>query len=81
METDKAPAVIVEEQGFRQIGDSGLLEKMVKEVLETHVDAVNDYRNGKKQAAGFLVGRIMQKSKGKANPKLVRQMIEDRLNA
>jgi Asp-tRNA(Asn)/Glu-tRNA(Gln) amidotransferase B subunit len=44
-----------------------------------HADAVENCRNGKKEAAGFLIGQVMRASKGKANPKLLRQMLDTKL--
>jgi aspartyl-tRNA(Asn)/glutamyl-tRNA(Gln) amidotransferase subunit B len=78
-QTDKSPAQIVTEHDFRQIADSDSLETMVEEVLASHPSATLDYRNGKKQAAGFLIGQIMRVSKGKANPRVLREIMEAKL--
>lgn len=79
--TDKSPGTIIKEKGLTQISDSGELEKMVSEVLEQNPQAIEDYKNGKKQAVGFLVGQVMKASKGKANPQTTKDIIEKKLNA
>ncbi len=79
LDSDQSPESIVEEHGFSQIGESDELAAMLDSVLAEHADAVENYRNGKTEAAGFLVGQVMRVSKGKANPKLLREMLEARL--
>ena len=78
--SDKSPAEIVEEGGFRQVSDTGELEGIVDEVLAANPGAVADFGAGKKQAIGFLVGQVMRASKGKANPKLVQQLLGSKLS-
>lgn len=77
---DKTPEALVEEHGFAQLGDAGELTAMLDAVLAEHADAVENYRKGKTEAAGFLIGQVMRVSKGKANPKLLREMLDARLN-
>lgn len=79
--TDKSPETIIKERGLTQISDSGELEKMVSEILDQNPQAIEDYKNGKKQAVGFLVGQVMRVSKGKANPRTTKDIIEKKLNA
>ena len=71
---------IIEERGLRQISDTGELDSIVAEVISNNPGPVNDYRNGKKQALGFLVGQIMKATRGKANPGLVNQLLRDKLS-
>jgi aspartyl-tRNA(Asn)/glutamyl-tRNA(Gln) amidotransferase subunit B len=78
-ENDETPAKIVDKYGFRQVSDAGQLEKIVDEVLAANPDAVNDYRNGIEKAMGFLIGRAMQASKGKGNPKLIKEIMVRKL--
>jgi aspartyl-tRNA(Asn)/glutamyl-tRNA(Gln) amidotransferase subunit B len=78
-ESDRDPAAIVEEAGFRQVSDSGELEGIVGRVLAANPAAMDDYRNGVTKAIGFLIGQVMQESRGKANPKLVREILTERL--
>lgn len=60
----------------REIGE---LEEIVDQVIADNPDAVRDFHNGKKQASGFLIGRAMRASRGQANPKLVRQILDAKL--
>ena len=76
----KEPEAIVKEKGLVQISDEGLLEKVVQQVIEANPKSVEDYRNGKKQAIGFLVGQVMKATKGKANPGMVNKMLNELLN-
>jgi len=77
--TGKSPEVIVEEKGLLQISDAGELDLIVEEVISNNPGPVNDYRGGKKQALGFLVGQIMKATRGKANPGLVNQLLREKL--
>jgi aspartyl-tRNA(Asn)/glutamyl-tRNA(Gln) amidotransferase subunit B len=78
-ESDQTPEAIVERLGYRQVSDADQLEGIVDQVLAANPAAVNDYRNGVAKALGFLVGQAMQASKGKANPKLIREILTARL--
>ncbi len=71
----KDPESIVEEESLSQISDSSELQAIVNQVLEEHADKVEIYRSGKTGVAGFLVGQVMQKTGGKANPKMVKDLI------
>jgi aspartyl-tRNA(Asn)/glutamyl-tRNA(Gln) amidotransferase subunit B len=73
------PEAIVERFGFRQVSDAGVLEEIVEEVLAANAKAVEDYRGGNKKSIGFLVGQAMRASGGKANPRRVQQMFQERL--
>lgn len=75
----KTPAVIIKEKGLEQVSDTGAIEKIVDEVLAENPKSVEDFKSGKQQAMGFLVGQIMRKSRGKANPGIVNQMLKDKL--
>ena len=74
------PALIIESKGLMQISSSDELEKLIDEVIEANPQSVEDYKAGKKQAAGFLMGQVMKKSQGKANPKICKQFIDDKLS-
>ena len=78
-ETDKSPETLVEELGLLQISDNSFLEGIVDEVMAENPDTPAQYKNGKTNVLGFLVGQVMKKSKGKANPQMVNPMIKDRL--
>ncbi len=77
--TGKRAAQIVEEKGLVQISDEGELAGIVEEVLAAHPQVVDDYRKGKKKALGFLVGQVMKRTRGKANPQVVNRMLEERI--
>lgn len=81
LDSDRSPEELVEIHGFAQLGDSDELAALLDRVLAEHADAVENYRKGKKEAAGFLVGQVMRASNGKANPKLLREMLDARLKA
>ncbi|NLJ16421.1 MAG: Asp-tRNA(Asn)/Glu-tRNA(Gln) amidotransferase subunit GatB [Clostridiales bacterium] len=75
LSSDKAVSQIVDEKGLKQISDSGVIEQIVKDVLSENEKSINDYKNGKTNALGFLVGQCMKRSKGKANPALAKELI------
>ncbi|MGX9136126.1 Asp-tRNA(Asn)/Glu-tRNA(Gln) amidotransferase subunit GatB [Rummeliibacillus sp. JY-2-4R] len=66
---------IVKEKGLVQISDEGALLKMVTEVLDNNAQSIEDFKNGKDRAIGFLVGQIMKASRGQANPQMVNKML------
>ena len=66
---------IVSEEGLAQNSDEGALSAIVTEVLKTHEDTAAQYRAGKKQTFGFLVGQVMKATGGKANPKRVNELL------
>jgi aspartyl-tRNA(Asn)/glutamyl-tRNA(Gln) amidotransferase subunit B len=80
VETGKSPQKIVEEQGLVQISDEGAILSIVDAVIAANPQSVEDFRNGKDKAIGFLVGQVMKETKGKANPGLVNKLLTDRLN-
>lgn len=78
--TGKDPESIIKEKGLVQISDEGAIVAIVEEVLANNPKSVEDYRAGKKQAMGFLVGQIMKASKGQANPGVVNKLLAERLD-
>ncbi len=80
VETGKPPAAIIKEKNLVQISDAGSLEKTVEEVLKDNDTSVQSYKSGKTNALMFLVGQVMKKSGGKANPKLVQEILKRRLD-
>ena len=78
-ETGKAPAQVIEEQGLVQISDTGELEGLVDGILAEHPDDVADYRAGKTKLLGFFMGQVMRATQGKANPKLVNELLRKKL--
>ena len=70
---------IIETKGLKQVTDSGEIEKLVLEVIEKNPAQVQQYKDGKEQVIGFLVGQCMQLSKGKANPAQVNKLLRDKM--
>ncbi|MCK5784408.1 MAG: Asp-tRNA(Asn)/Glu-tRNA(Gln) amidotransferase subunit GatB [Desulfobacterales bacterium] len=77
--TDRTPKEIIEEKGLVQITDTSAIEVIIDEVLSKNPDEVEAYKNGKTKLMGFFVGQVMKASKGKANPKIVNQILKDKL--
>lgn len=75
----KDPSHVIEEKGLIQIEDEGEIEKIIKDVLENNEKAVNDYKKGKENSFTFLIGQIMAKSKGKANPQKVGEILKKKI--
>ena len=78
--TGAAPEDIVRERGLRQVSDTSALESWVDEAIAENPGPVEQYRGGKEGILGFLVGRVMMKSGGSANPKLVNELLRARLS-
>ena len=66
---------IVKEKGLVQVSDSGQLLAWVNEALDNNPKSIEDYKNGRDRAIGFLVGQIMKASKGQANPQMINKML------
>jgi len=79
-ETGKLPATIVQEKGLAQVSDTGAIEKFCEDAIATNPNSVADYKNGKIAALNFLKGQVMKLSKGNANPALVGEILEKKLN-
>ncbi|PYS93847.1 MAG: Asp-tRNA(Asn)/Glu-tRNA(Gln) amidotransferase GatCAB subunit B [Acidobacteria bacterium] len=77
----KTAAVIIEEQGLAQVSDAGEIERLVGEVLAANPKQLEQYRAGKTGLMGFFVGQVMKASQGKANPKLVNEVLSEKLKA
>ena len=78
-ENDIDPEKYVDEKGLRTVNDEGALKKTVEEVIANNPQSVEDYRNGKEKAIGFLVGQTMKAMKGKADPAMVNKMLKELL--
>ena len=75
-EEDVDPDAYVAEHGLKTVNDTGLLEKVIRKVLEANPDVVADYKGGKEKVFGFLVGQVMKEMKGKANPAMASEMLK-----
>ncbi|UTD01715.1 Asp-tRNA(Asn)/Glu-tRNA(Gln) amidotransferase subunit GatB [Treponema socranskii subsp. buccale] len=78
--TKKLPSEIIKEEGMEQVNDTGAIEKIVESVLAANPQAVADFKNGKTNALGWLMGQVMKESHGKANPKQATEMLKERLS-
>lgn len=74
-----SPKNIVKKHNLSQVSDEGSLIAMVDEVIAAQSESVEKYRAGKVQVLGFLVGQVMQKSRGQANPKMVSDLLAKRI--
>jgi aspartyl-tRNA(Asn)/glutamyl-tRNA(Gln) amidotransferase subunit B len=77
--TGDRPEKIVKEKGWTQILDTAEIEKTIQEVIDNNRKQVEDYRKGKEKLFGFFVGEVMKETKGKANPKLVNELLKKKL--
>ncbi|MBI2042333.1 MAG: Asp-tRNA(Asn)/Glu-tRNA(Gln) amidotransferase subunit GatB [Candidatus Nealsonbacteria bacterium] len=73
------PSQIIEERGLVQITDETAIEKIVKEVIAQNPNPVADFKKGKENALQFLMGQIMQKTQGRANPDAVRKVLNQEM--
>ncbi|MBC7229399.1 MAG: Asp-tRNA(Asn)/Glu-tRNA(Gln) amidotransferase subunit GatB [Actinobacteria bacterium] len=79
LESGRDAEEIVAERGLTQISDQGELEAVVEEVVKENPGVVEDFRKGKEKAVSFLVGQVMRKTRGRANPQLVNELLQRRL--
>jgi aspartyl-tRNA(Asn)/glutamyl-tRNA(Gln) amidotransferase subunit B len=77
--TGKSAEEIISREGLKQISDTQEIENRVIEVLKSNVQAVADYNTGKTSALTFLVGQVMKATRGRANPKLVNELLKKKL--
>ena len=75
----KDPETAAEEKGLKQVSDEGAIAAMVNEIMDANPQAIEDFRNGKSRAVGFIVGQVMKKSRGQANPGMVSKMVNAEL--
>lgn len=78
-QTGEEPGIIVDRKGLNQISDKDELMDIIREVLEENPKSIEDYRQGKKKAFGHLMGQTMKKTKGKANPQVVNQLLREKI--
>lgn len=80
----KDPEIIIEENNMKQISSPEELTVIINEVLDANSQSIEDYRNGKDRAVGFLIGQIMKKTGGQANPavsnKLLVELLKQRIS-
>jgi len=74
------PREVADQRDLLQMRDAGTLEKAVAEVLAAHPRAIEEFRAGEEKVVGFLVGQVMKATDGKADPRLVNQLIRERMS-
>lgn len=79
LDTGQDPEKIIQAKGLTQISDPEAIGQLVQAVMTDHPGPVEEYHKGKTQAIGFLVGQVMKRSQGQANPKLVNQVLKQKL--
>ena len=79
LHSGQAPDSIVERKGLRQVSDQAEIDKVVEEVLQSNPDEVQRYIGGKDKVFGFFVGEVMKKTRGKANPKVLNDLLRQKL--
>ena len=73
-------SIIIEQKGLKQNSNMKEIEKMIEKIIDQNEDKVVEYKNGKDKLFGFFVGQVMKESGGKANPKIVNQILKEKLN-
>jgi aspartyl-tRNA(Asn)/glutamyl-tRNA(Gln) amidotransferase subunit B len=77
--TGEKPSKIVREKGWVQVLDEGEIERAIEKAIQGNPKLVDDYRKGKEKLFGFFVGEVMKETKGKANPKLLNELLKEKL--
>ena len=77
--TQKSAEKIVEEKGLKQVTDTAVIESIIDAVIKKNPDTAASFRDGKEKALAFLVGQVMKESKGKANPRIVNELLVKKL--
>ncbi len=78
-ESGKTAAQIVDEEGLKQVTDTGAIEKIIDDIMAANPDKVAEYRSGKDKLFAFFIGQVMKVSGGKANPNLVNELLKKKL--
>ncbi|HCG76381.1 MAG: Asp-tRNA(Asn)/Glu-tRNA(Gln) amidotransferase GatCAB subunit B [bacterium (Candidatus Ratteibacteria) CG_4_10_14_3_um_filter_41_18] len=78
-DSGKSPTSIIKEEKLTQISGNALLLKVVVEVIKENPKTISDYKKGKERALGFLVGMVMKKTKGRANPANVNKLLQEEI--
>lgn len=81
LESGKSPLLIVEEKGLLQISDISAIDAMVQKIIAENQDSVEKYKSGRTSILGFFVGQVLKASGGKANPKIVTELVNKYLNS
>lgn len=79
LEENQDPNIIVKEKNLIQITDTSAIELAIENILSSNPKQVEEFKSGKEKVIGFLVGQVMQKTKGKANPQMVNELLRQKL--
>ena len=79
LQDEKEPEKIVEELGLKQVGDEDTIRALVIEILDSHLDLIEEYRKGR-NVFDFFVGQVMKATKGQANPGLTAKIIKEEID-
>ncbi|MCR5607122.1 MAG: Asp-tRNA(Asn)/Glu-tRNA(Gln) amidotransferase subunit GatB [Treponema sp.] len=80
LETNKMPAEIIKEEGMESVTDTDAIEAIVEQVIAANPKAIADYKGGKTNVVGWLMGQVMKASKGKANPGVATKLVTEKLS-
>lgn len=75
----KDPKEVAAAKGMKQVSDTSAILALINQVLDENPQSIEDFKNGKSRAVGFLVGQVMKKSKGQANPAMTNQLLNEEL--
>lgn len=81
LKEDKTAEELAKEMNLIQVSDTGFLDSLVDEIIANNPEEVERYKSGKKQLMGFFVGQAMKASQGKANPKMITQIVSSKLES
>ena len=70
---------IIDKEGLKQISNTDELNKIVDNIIKNNYKSVEEYQNGKDKLLGFFVGQVMKETQGKGNPKLINQILKEKL--
>ena len=79
LEDDVEPIAYMEKEGLLMVSDSGAIEAAVDQVLAENPKTVEEFHSGKEKVLGFLVGQVMKKMRGKADPGMVNELLRKKL--
>jgi aspartyl-tRNA(Asn)/glutamyl-tRNA(Gln) amidotransferase subunit B len=81
LRSGRSAGAVIDQLGLAQVSDAGAVRELVRQVVRDQPDAVSQYLAGKITVLGFLIGQAMRASQGKANPQLLRQIMQEELAA
>jgi aspartyl-tRNA(Asn)/glutamyl-tRNA(Gln) amidotransferase subunit B len=81
VDTGQSPRAIVQKKGLSQVTDASAILEVISGIIEAHPEQVRQYREGKGSLIGFFVGQVMKATKGKANPKMVNELLRKELES